>query len=111
MDIARTPSTADGNPQLADAPPEPKEPAIIRREDYAPFAWLVPQVHLDFDLGLERTRVTATLKVERNPAAERSPTIRLDGDNLELEFAPLRRYGLCQLVDGRKRPRRVAGRR
>ena len=85
MDIARTPSTADGNPQLADAPPAPREPAIIRREDYAPFAWLVPQVHLDFDLGLERTQVTATLKVERNPAAERSPTIRLDGDNLELE--------------------------
>ncbi|WBY16895.1 aminopeptidase N [Erythrobacteraceae bacterium WH01K] len=85
MDIARTPSTADGNPQLADAPPEPKEPAIIRREDYAPFAWLVPEVHLDFDLGLETTKVTATLKVQRNPAADPSPTIRLNGDGLELE--------------------------
>ncbi len=85
MDIARTPSTADGNPQLADAPPEPKEPAIIRREDYAPFAWLVPTTHLDFDLGLERTTVVATLQVERNPAADPSPTIRLNGDGLTLE--------------------------
>ena len=84
MDIARTPSTADGNPQLADAPPEPQEPAIIRREDYAPFPWLVPTTHLDFELGLERTRVTATLQIERNPAADPSPTIRLNGDGLEL---------------------------
>ncbi|ANU06658.1 aminopeptidase N [Paraurantiacibacter namhicola] len=85
MDIARTPSTADGNPHLADAPPEPQEPAIIRREDYTPFAWLVPETHLDFELGLESTRVTATLKVERNPAAEASPVLRLNGDGLKLE--------------------------
>ena len=84
MDIARTPSTADGNPQLADAAPEPKEPPVIRREDYRPFAWLVPATHLDFQLGLEKTRVKATLKVERNPAAEPSNTIRLNGDGLQL---------------------------
>ena len=83
MDIARTPSTPDGNPHLADAPPEPKEPAIIRREDYQSFAWLVPETRLEFDLGLEETRVEATLKVERNPAADASPTIRLNGDGLE----------------------------
>ena len=83
MDIARTPSTADGNPQLADAPPEPKEPPVIRREDYQPFAWLVPETRLDFDLGLERTEVTARLSVERNPAAQAGATIRLNGDGLE----------------------------
>ena len=85
MDIARTPSTADGNPQLADAPPAPKEPAIIRREEYTPFEWLLPATHLDFDLGLERTKVTATLTVERNPEADPSPVIRLNGDALKLE--------------------------
>lgn len=80
MDIARTPSTPDGNPGMADAATEPKAPPEIRREDYAPFGWLVPETRLDFELGLESTRVTATLTLERNPAAERGATIRLNGD-------------------------------
>ena len=80
MDIARTPSTPDGNPQLADAAPEPKEPPLIRREDYRPFPWLVPEIALDFDLGLEATKVTATLTVARNARADVSQIIRLNGD-------------------------------
>jgi aminopeptidase N len=86
MDIARTPSTPDGNPEMADAAPEPvkdrAEPPVIRREDYRPFDWLVPETRLDFALGLDRTRVTATLKVERNPAGVPTGEIRLDGDGL-----------------------------
>ena len=84
MDIARTPATPEGNVAMADAAPEPHEPATIRREDYTPFPWLVTETRLDFELGLERTKVTATLSVERNPDAEASPTIRLNGDGLEL---------------------------
>lgn len=84
MDIARTPSTPDGNPEMADAAVEPKAPPEIRREDYQPFPWLVPTTRLDFELGLEKTRVKATLEVERNPDAEVSPTIRLNGDGLDL---------------------------
>ena len=84
MDIARTPSTPDGNIEMADAAVEPKAPPEIRREDYRPFAWLVPTTRIDFELGLDKTRVTTTLKVERNPDAEPSPTIRLNGDGLEL---------------------------
>ena len=34
---------------------------------------------------MESTRVTATLRIERNPAAEASPTIRLNGDGLRVE--------------------------
>jgi len=83
MDIARTPSTPEGNPEMADAAHKPLEPAIIRREDYLPFPWLVPEVSLDFVLGLVETHVTAVLTVERNPQAEASPTIQLDGDGLE----------------------------
>ena len=87
MDIARTPSAApDGaepNPQLADVPPMPKEPPVIQRADYAPFGWLVPTTHLDFQLGLDRTVVTATLNVQRNPAAAMAQMIRLNGDGLE----------------------------
>ncbi len=83
MDIARTPSTPDGNPEMADAAPEPKEPLLIRREDYAPFAWLVPEIALDFDLGLERTRVRSALTVQRNAKAPPATSIRLNGDGLK----------------------------
>jgi aminopeptidase N len=82
MDIATTPTTPDGNPELADAAPTPHEPPMIRREDYAPYPWLVPTTSLDFRLGLEATHVTATLAVERNPAADASPELRLNGDSL-----------------------------
>ncbi len=84
MDIARTPATPDGNPEMADAAVDPKAPPEIRREDYQPFPWLVPTTRLDFELGLECTRVTATMDVERNPLATASPTIRLNGDGLKL---------------------------
>ena len=60
-----------------EAPPSPTHVAI-RREDYRPPDWLVPEIRLDFDLGPERTRVRATLSVERNGAHERP--LRLDGD-------------------------------
>jgi len=41
-------------------------PHVTRREDYQPPDWLVPEIHLDFDLGTDTTRVRATLSVERN---------------------------------------------
>jgi aminopeptidase N len=82
MDIARTPSTPDGNPEMADAAPEPKEPELIRREDYTPFPWRVPEVSLDFRLGIDKTRVRSTLLVERNSDADLSSTLRLNGDGL-----------------------------
>ncbi|MEO0462394.1 MAG: aminopeptidase N [Pseudomonadota bacterium] len=82
MDIATTPTNPEGNPELADAAPSPSEPPVIRREDYTQFPWLLPTTQLHFDLGLERTRVTATLSVERNPDAEPSALLRLNGDGL-----------------------------
>ena len=83
MDIARTPATPDGNPHMADAaPPKPAEPPLIRREDYKPFPWRVPEVTLDFRLGLEKTRIRSTMIVERNPAGEASSVLRLNGDEI-----------------------------
>lgn len=82
MDIARDPTLPDGNPATADAASAPSAPPIIRREDYRPPAWLVPHIDLDFTLGLEKTRVTAVLEVERNRAVAVDPTIRLKGDGL-----------------------------
>ncbi len=69
MDIASTPEAAP--------------PAItIRREDYRPPDWLVPEVALDFALGADETRVTSSLKVARNPAGSGAQTIRLNGDGI-----------------------------
>jgi len=75
MDIA-------SDPIAASATPTPQEPPVIRREDYTPFAWVLPETKLHFDLGVDQTTVTAALKVERNPKAEPSPVLRLNGDGL-----------------------------
>ncbi|MEL7720728.1 aminopeptidase N [Citromicrobium bathyomarinum] len=89
MDQPSNPAAADnapaGAPVLPDAAPEPDAPAIIRRKDYTPFPWRVPEVRLAFDLGIESTRVEATLSVEPNPQAGAASSIRLDGDGLVLE--------------------------
>jgi aminopeptidase N len=77
MDIAHDSITTN------DAPPTPAQPPLIKREDYTPFAWLLPKTGLVFDLDLEKTRVQATLHVERNPAAQRSDVLRLNGDGIE----------------------------
>ena len=54
-------------------------PAVHRRENYAPPAWLVPDIALDFTLDPARTRVRATLHVRRNGVDE---PLRLDGEGL-----------------------------
>ena len=55
-------------------------PPVIRREDYRPPDWLVPDVELDFDLDPAKTRVRARLTVERNGSHKRP--LRLEGDGL-----------------------------
>jgi aminopeptidase N len=68
MDIARTPEAAP--------------PVTVHREDYRPPEWLVPEVALDFALGLDETKVRSTLSVRRNPAGSGAPAIRLNGDGI-----------------------------
>ena len=58
----------------------PAVPAVKRREDYTPPAWLVPQVALDFTLDPAATRVRARLEVTRNSDA--NEPLRLDGEDL-----------------------------
>ncbi|MEA3060967.1 MAG: aminopeptidase, partial [Sphingomonadales bacterium] len=57
-------------------------PAAIRREDYRPPDWLVPEIALDFALDAERTRVRARLEVTRNGAHDRP--LKLDAQALTL---------------------------
>src|SRR5947208_11721512 len=66
---------------VPETPPSPTHVAI-RREDYRPPDWLVPEIRLEFDLAAERTRVRATLVLERN--GEHDRPLRLDGDGLKL---------------------------
>ena len=63
--------------QTTDAPPAPP---VIRREDYRPPLWLVPETRLVFDLAPEATRVQARLHVTR--AGPHDRPLRLDGDGL-----------------------------
>ena len=73
------------NPEAPTAPTH----VTIRREDYRPPDWLVPEIALNFDLDPEATRVRARLSVVRNGPHDRP--LRLDGD----EIAPAR-----VIVDG-----------
>ena len=58
----------------------PAVPAVHRREDYRPPAWLVPEVELDFALDPAATRVKARLSVTRN--SDMAEPLRLDGEGL-----------------------------
>ncbi|MXP27163.1 aminopeptidase N [Altererythrobacter indicus] len=82
MDIAHTPASPEGNPEMADAASQPKQPQLILRSDYKPFPWLLPDVSLDFKLSLEKTRVSSRLEVQRNPNAVPSPVLELNGDGI-----------------------------
>ncbi len=67
---------------MLDAQNAPASPATIRREDYRPPDWLIPEIELDFQLDAARTIIRATLQVARNGAHSR-PLV-LDTDELEL---------------------------
>ena len=56
-------------------------PSIVRREDYRPPDWMVPEIALEFELGAERTRVRSTLQVERNGA---SNPLQLNAESLTI---------------------------
>jgi aminopeptidase N len=57
---------------------------VIRRADYAPPAFLIDSVALEFDLVPERTFVKSTMRVRRNADAARAPHLELMGEALEL---------------------------
>jgi aminopeptidase N len=60
----------------------------VRLAEYAPPAWLVESVALDFDLRPRATRVLAHVAFRRNPDGPGGP-LRLDGRNLRLVSASI----------------------
>ncbi|SMG17004.1 aminopeptidase N [Paraburkholderia susongensis] len=64
-------------------------PNVIRRADYAPPAFLIDTVALEFDLVPERTVVKNTMRVRRNPDASRAAHFELMGEQLEFVSAEI----------------------
>ena len=81
---------------VQNAPAAP--PAAIRREDYRPPDWLVPEIALEFELDAERTLVRARLRSSATATHDRP--LRLDAQGLKL--VELR-------VDGAARGARLEG--
>ena len=69
----------DARTTVPEMPLNPTHVAV-RREDYRPPDWLVPEIRLDFALDLKATKVKAEFSVERN--GEHDRPLRLDGDGL-----------------------------
>ncbi len=65
---------------MLDSHNAPITPATIYRGDYAVPDWLVPAIHLDFQLAANQTHVRAQMSVKRNGFHDRP--LRLDGDGL-----------------------------
>ena len=64
-------------------------PNVIRRADYAPPAFLIDTVALEFDLVPERTVVRNTMRVRRNPDASHAAHLELMGEQLEFVSAAI----------------------
>jgi aminopeptidase N len=56
----------------------------VFRKDYTAYPWTLDRVSLNFDIGLEATRVRSALHFQRNGDADRADDIELDGENMEL---------------------------
>ena len=63
----------------------PSAPRPIFLTDYRPPSFLVEEVDLHFDLGEDRTTVTARQRVRRNPASSPDEPMTLFGSSLELK--------------------------
>jgi aminopeptidase N len=64
----------------------------VFRASYRPFAWILDQVKLRFEIGDESTRVISEIQLSRNPSARPGDDIELDGQQMEL---------VSVLMDGR----------
>ena len=65
-------------------------PKTIYLKDYAPSAFLIPEIELDVAIFDELTRITSRLTIRRNPAArETKAPLVLDSEELTLESVSL----------------------
>ncbi|MBN9408624.1 MAG: aminopeptidase N [Burkholderiales bacterium] len=76
-----------------------QQPAVIRREDYAPPAYWIDTVELTFDLDPAKTRVLNRMTLRRNADAAPGP-LRLDGEELNLARVLVNGQGTSFRMDG-----------
>ena len=59
-------------------------PVVVQRADYAPPAFRIRTVELNFDLEPAKTIVASKMQIERDPAAAPGQALRLNGEDLTL---------------------------
>ncbi len=59
-------------------------PAVIHREDYSPFSWVLHTTELDIQLFDDRAVICVTLDISPNPEAETGCDLVLNGEDQEL---------------------------
>ncbi len=67
---------------MLDARPTQAHPPAIKREDYRPPEWRVPEIALELELAAERTIVRARLEVERE--GDHKLPLKLDAEGLDI---------------------------
>ena len=72
---------------------------VIRRDAYAPTAYLIDTVDLTFDLDPVKTRVLNKMSLRRNPAVAAQP-LKLDGDDLNLARVLVNGQGTSFKMEG-----------
>ena len=72
---------------------------VVRREAYAPSAFLIETVDLSFDLEPAKTRVLNRMRLRRNPAVG-AQALRLDGEELNLARVLVNGQGTSFKIDG-----------
>ena len=68
------------------------EPRPIHLKDYVPSDYLIDEIYLDIVLDPTATRVTSRLRIRPNPdrkTGRKTPPLRLDGEEIELQKAHL----------------------
>ena len=72
---------------------------VIRREDYAPTAYLIDTVDLTFDLDPAKTRVLNKMRLRRNPVVS-AQALKLEGEDLNLARVLVNGQGTSFKMEG-----------
>jgi len=72
---------------------------LVRREDYAPTAYLIDTVDLTFDLDPAKTRVLNRMTLRRNPTVA-AQALKLDGEDLNLARVLVNGQGTSFKMEG-----------
>ncbi|MCC2602443.1 aminopeptidase N [Sphingopyxis yananensis] len=64
---------------MTDASSTPPLPVTIHRGDYRPYEWAIPEIHMDFQLDVQCSKITSQMHITRQAAAPAPLLLRGDG--------------------------------